>query len=262
MKKIQFWYYLLLIIVFLYCLQTFCFSAINPSVMIETNLGNMVIELYPAQAPKTVDNFLYYVNTGFYNNLIFHRVISGFMIQSGGYYLQGNYIYTRTPTHPSIINESYNGLSNLRGTIAMARTADSNSATSQFFINQVDNIFLDRAHASDGHGYCVFGYVKEGMDVVDAIASVPTYNIDPAFEDFPYPPIIISSAYVIPCESKDCSNYINDSYVNLKDFTFFANQWGAKNCNSSNVFCGNRDLDYNGKCDIEDLYIFADNWLQ
>ena len=118
------------------------FSAQNPRVVLETNFGNIVIELYPDEAPITVDNFLGYVNSGFYNGLLFHRVIPGFMIQGGGYYLDGYTIIPRTPINGPIINESYNGLSNLRGTIAMARTIDPDSATSQFYINHVDNLFL------------------------------------------------------------------------------------------------------------------------
>jgi peptidyl-prolyl cis-trans isomerase A (cyclophilin A) len=245
------------------CLQAVCLSAVNnPRVVLETNLGNMVIELFSSQAPITVDNFLGYVNSGFYDYLLFHRVIPGFMIQGGAYYLDGYAIYYWPPDQPPIINESYNGLSNLRGTIAMARSSDPNSATSQFFINEVNNPFLDRANAADGFGYCVFGQVIQGMDVVDDINQVPTCNVDPSLPDFPCdPPVVIYAAYVLPCSSPDCSNFNSDEKVNFEDFAFFALQWMDTDCNSANDFCGQRDLDYNGAVDIDDFAIFADNWL-
>jgi len=147
----------------------------NNQFLIETNLGSITIELDPTNAPVTAENFARYVDDGFYDGTdgqgatIFHRVIDGFMIQGGGFTESG----TQKSTHASIAIESNNGLSNLRGTVAMARTSDPNSATSQFFINHVDNDFLDYASASNP-GYAVFGEVIEGLDVVDAIAVVQT----------------------------------------------------------------------------------------
>jgi cyclophilin family peptidyl-prolyl cis-trans isomerase len=237
----------------------------NPVVVLETNRGNIFIELFPADAPITVDNFLGYVNSGFYDFLLFHRVINGFMIQGGGYYTDGTYFY-EPATGPPIINESYNGLSNLRGTIAMARGDDPNSATSQFFINHADNLFLDRANAVDGFGYCVFGQVVEGMDVVDVIAASPVvdyypqYPNDP-FNTIPYPFIGIYTAYVLPCSSPECSDFSGDSKVNFEDFAVLALQWMDNDCNSANDFCGGRDLNYSGNCDVSDVGIFVGNWL-
>ena len=146
-------------------------DAANPRVQLETNQGNIVIELYPQNAPKTVDNFLYYVNNGFYDGTIFHRVIKGFMIQGGGFSVD----MRQKPTQSPISNEADNGLKNERGTIAMARTNQPDSATSQFFINTVDNGPLDhRSKTAQGWGYCVFGKVVSGMDVVDAIENGST----------------------------------------------------------------------------------------
>lgn len=138
-----------------------------PRVVIETNMGDIVLELHPDKAPKTVDNFLTYVDEGYYKNLLFHRVIKGFMIQGGGFPPGAR--APKKPTHPPVVNESEKAGKNVRGTISMARTADVNSATTQFFINTVDNRMLD--YPSNG-GYTVFGHVVEGMDVVDRIADV------------------------------------------------------------------------------------------
>ena len=143
----------------------------NPTVLLETTSGDILIELYADKAPATVENFLKYVNEGFYANTIFHRVIKGFMIQGGGM----NMKMEEKATHAPIKNEADNGLANERGTIAMARTRDPHSATAQFFINLVDNDFLDfKAPTPQHFGYCVFGEVVEGMDVVDQIAAVKT----------------------------------------------------------------------------------------
>lgn len=138
----------------------------GPKVLLQTNMGNIVVQLNPKAAPATVRNFLAYVKSGFYNGTIFHRVIDGFMIQGGGY----NQKFRKKRTRAAIKLEAQNGLSNMRGTIAMARTSDPNSATSQFFINVVDNKNLD----SYGGGYAVFGRVISGMKVVDAIRKLPT----------------------------------------------------------------------------------------
>jgi peptidyl-prolyl cis-trans isomerase A (cyclophilin A) len=166
--------------------------AANPRVKLETTKGTIVIELEPAKASITVGNFLDYVKEGFYDGTIFHRVIPNFMIQGGGFTAKMEHKSTRKP----IVNESSNGLANARGTIAMARTSDPNSASSQFFINLVNNSFLDKANASDGVGYCVFGKVVEGMKVVDAIAAVPTGDVGPN-QNVPLQPIVITKATVI-----------------------------------------------------------------
>jgi peptidyl-prolyl cis-trans isomerase B (cyclophilin B) len=144
-----------------------------PKVALETDKGRIVIELYPDKAPKTVKNFLDYVDAGQYGNTIFHRVIPGFMIQGGGMSVS----MKEKPTRPPIKNEADNGLKNQRGTLAMARTQVPDSATAQFFINTVDNDFLNFKDKSvQGWGYAVFGKVVEGMDVVDAIEKVKTGN--------------------------------------------------------------------------------------
>ncbi len=158
----------------------------NPIVVIETLLGDIKIELYPDKAPITVENFLKYVEDGFYDGLIFHRVIPNFVIQGGGFDENLNY---KIPTYPPIKNEAKNGLRNIRGTIAMARTTDINSATSQFFINMSDNYQLDHeTDTPDKYGYAVFGRVVEGMDVVEKIARVPTRTIK-GYDDVPIDPI-------------------------------------------------------------------------
>jgi cyclophilin family peptidyl-prolyl cis-trans isomerase len=142
----------------------------NPVVIIETNHGTIKAELFADKAPITVKNFMAYVDDQHYDGTIFHRVIDGFMIQGGGFDKDLN----QKKTKESIKNESANGLTNLRGTLAMARTPEPDSATSQFFINVVDNDMLNKASARDGVGYCVFGRVTEGMDVVDKIKVVRT----------------------------------------------------------------------------------------
>lgn len=167
-------------------------KAANPVVVLETSMGDITVELYQGSAPKTVANFLEYVKAGFYKDTIFHRVIKGFMIQGGGLDAQ----MKQKPTRPPIENEATNGEKNLRGTIAMARTADLNSATAQFFINTVNNAFLDhRTETRDGFGYCVFGKVIAGMDVVDKIESSPTGNTG-MYRDVPKSPIVIKNVKV------------------------------------------------------------------
>lgn len=146
-------------------------QAENPKVLMKTTKGDITIELYPDKAPKTVENFLSYVDDRFYDGTIFHRVIKGFMIQGGGFTAD----FTKKSTKPPIENEADNGLQNKKGTIAMARTMEINSATSQFFINLVDNPSLNyRDETARGYGYCVFGKVTDGMDVVEAIGDVET----------------------------------------------------------------------------------------
>ena len=161
-------------------------------VKLQTSMGNIVIELDEQAAPVTVKNFLGYVEAGFYDGTIFHRVIPGFMIQGGGFTEQ----MTRKETRDPIINEAKNGLSNMRGTTAMARTSNPNSATSQFFINHSDNEFLNYIDENKA-GYAVFGKVTEGMDIVDAIASVKTATRN-GMDDVPVEPVTIQSAKVVP----------------------------------------------------------------
>ncbi|MCS6850103.1 MAG: peptidylprolyl isomerase [Gemmataceae bacterium] len=157
-------------------------------VIMKTSLGTIKIELYPDKAPITVKNFLDYVDEKFYDGTIFHRVIPNFMIQGGGFEPG----MKPKKTRGEIKNESSNGLQNMRGTIAMARTSAPDSATSQFFINVKDNDFLDKANARDGVGYCVFGKVIEGMDVVDKIKNVPTASRG-GHGDVPVKDVIIES---------------------------------------------------------------------
>lgn len=151
--------------------QTAAAAQNNPHVVLKTNFGEIEIELYADKAPRSVENFLTYVDEGFYTDTAFHRVIDGFMIQGGGYTRD----YKRKPTHAPVHNEANNGLKNERGTIAMARTYEPHSATSQFFINVADNDFLNHtAPTPDGWGYTVFGKVVRGMDVVDTIRKLRT----------------------------------------------------------------------------------------
>jgi cyclophilin family peptidyl-prolyl cis-trans isomerase len=151
----------------------------NPIVVVDTSLGSFKMELYPDKAPKTVKNFLDYVDDKFYDGTVFHRIIPTFMIQGGGYEKGMKEKKTKEP----IQNESDNGLSNTRGSVAMARTNEPNSATAQFYVNVKDNDFLDRAKARDRVGYCVFGKVIEGMEVVDKIKDVKTGANDIPSED-------------------------------------------------------------------------------
>jgi peptidyl-prolyl cis-trans isomerase A (cyclophilin A) len=160
-------------------------------VRLATNSGDIVVQLDHEKAPKTTDNFLQYVRAGHYDGTIFHRVIENFMIQGGGYKED----LSEKPTRPPIPLESRNGLSNARGTLAMARTSAPDSATSQFFVNVTDNSFLDQARSPDGNGYAVFGKVVEGMDVVDKIRRVPTQASGP-HTNAPVTPVIIRKATV------------------------------------------------------------------
>ena len=162
----------------------------NPSVRMTTSQGTITLELYPDKAPKTVENFLAYVDSGFYAGTTFHRVIEGFMIQGGGFTED----MKKKPTRDPIDNEADNGLKNDRGTIAMARTAIPDSATAQFFINHKDNAFLNHTGKTPrGWGYAVFGKVTDGMEVVDAIAKVPTGAKGPFPKDVPDTPVVIES---------------------------------------------------------------------
>jgi len=165
-------------------------GAENPKVILDTTKGQITIELYPGKAPETVKNFLAYVDGGFYNGTIFHRVIPNFMIQGGGFASD----MQQKPTRPPIKIESDNGLKNERGTIAMARTQDPNSATAQFFINSADNAFLNfTAKTVQGWGYAVFGKVVQGMEVLDEISKVKT-GAKGMHRDVPADPIVITNA--------------------------------------------------------------------
>ena len=161
-----------------------------PRVRLETTMGNIVVELDAARAPKSVENFVAYVDDGFYDGTIFHRVIEDFMIQGGGFTPE----LSRKPARAPIRNEADNGLKNTRGSIAMARTRDPHSATAQFFINVVDNPGLDFTAPNErGFGYAVFGRVVEGMDVVDRIRTQPT-GVRGRYRDVPESPIVINRA--------------------------------------------------------------------
>lgn len=211
-------------------------AADNPQVTLQISggvTGTIVLELYPEQAPVTVANFIDYVQSGFYDGLIFHRVIAGFMIQGGGFDPDLN----QMTTGPAIINESSNRLSHVRGTIAMARTTYADSATSQFFINTVDNAFLDYGYiARDPYsgyyytqvGYCVFGEVISGMSVVDAIAAVATQT-EGSMQNVPVTDVIIQSATVTleapVCAAQPEGDTNGDCRVDLGDLLVTAQNW-------------------------------------
>jgi cyclophilin family peptidyl-prolyl cis-trans isomerase len=177
-----------------------CWSALgalaapNPQVEFRTNVGSFVVELYPDKAPATVENFLRYVNDGFYTGTIFHRVIPGFVVQGGGFTKD----YQQKPTREAIKIEAANGLKNETATLAMARTSDPNSATSQFFINLANNGFLDhRAPTPRDYGYAVFGRVVKGMDVVQKIAAIPTGAAGPLPAEVPKQTVIVEDVKVL-----------------------------------------------------------------
>jgi len=172
--------------------------AADPQVDIKTSAGTIRVELYPAKAPKTVENFLQYVKDGHYNGTIFHRVIDGFMIQGGGF--EGS--YRQKPTRGGVQNEAKNGLKNDAGTIAMARTPDPHSASAQFFINVNNNDFLNPERAPDGWGYAVFGKVVSGMDVVTKIAKTPTGAAGPFRSDVPKQAVLIESVTLVEAKKK------------------------------------------------------------
>lgn len=189
MKKIAFYYLLLSALL----ITSTWAAAPNPKVRLETNKGNIVIELNQKAAPQTVKNFLTYTREGFYNGTIFHRVIKGFMIQGGGMTADMKQKDTNSP----VPNEADNGLKNTKGTLAMARTGNPHSATAQFFINTVNNPSLDHTQKNpQGWGYCVFGKVVEGMDVVMSIEQSPTTSKFP-HQNVPATPILIKKATII-----------------------------------------------------------------
>jgi peptidyl-prolyl cis-trans isomerase A (cyclophilin A)/peptidyl-prolyl cis-trans isomerase B (cyclophilin B) len=170
----------------------------DPQVDLRTSVGTIRLELYPAKAPKTVENFLQYVREGHYNGTVFHRVIDGFMIQGGGFDAKFSQKKTRAPITNEAQGGIKSGLKNEVGTIAMARTADPNSATAQFFINVGDNSFLNWGDPrSDGNGYAVFGRVVSGIDVMNQIAKLPTGSGGPFPRDVPKTPVMIESVTVV-----------------------------------------------------------------
>ena len=176
-----------LILASIACVVSFAAAAANPQIEIRTNMGAVTVELYPENAPVTVENFLQYVKTGHYDGTVFHRVIPGFMIQGGGFTPDMREKATRAP----IKNEAGNGLRHAAGMLAMARTPDPHSASAQFFINLDENPALDfRAPTREGYGYCVFGKVVSGMDVVNRIAKVTT-GAKPGHNDVPLKPVVI-----------------------------------------------------------------------
>ena len=168
----------------------------NPRALIKTSLGDITVELDAAKAPKSVENFITYAKDGFYDGTVFHRVIGNFMIQGGGFTPD----LQQKPTRPSIQNEAKNGLSNKRGTLAMARTPDPNSATAQFFVNLVDNRNLDFVsdERAETWGYAVFGKVVAGMDTVDKIAATPTGPKGPFRSDVPTTDVVIEKVEILP----------------------------------------------------------------
>jgi len=254
------WRLVISLLLFLQPLAFCASSNSNPKVIMQTNFGDITIELFPKEAPVTTDNFLKYTNTHFYDGLLFHRVIENFMIQGGGFFLEDLTIYQAAPD-PPIINESYNNISNLRGTIAMARTADPNSATSQFFINHIDNLFLDYQDPNNV-GYCVFAKVTSDMAVIDAIAQTPTIYVSSSLQNFPYNPTVdINSASVLPCWLASCSDLNYDGFVNLNDLATFASHWTQNECKSQNNFCSGTDLNYDGTTDTADMQFLLENWL-
>lgn len=223
--------------------------------------GDIIIELDPDKAPETVTNFLNYVRSGFYDGLIFHRVISDFMIQSGGFDTD---MAKKTPNAP-IKNESLNRLPNLIATIAMARTTYADTATSEFFINVADNSFLDYDSAIYNYytgqphaqiGYCVFGNVVSGMDVVNAIAALPTTD------DRPNDDVIIQTATITSterlCLEKMKGDLDGDCDVDSADLMTFAKQWLNPKCQG----CYSGDLNADGEVDLADYAKISANWMR
>lgn len=170
--------------------------AAAPKVLFKTTMGDFTVELNPEKAPKSVDNFLEYVKSGFYDGTAFHRVVDNFMVQGGGFTKE----LKHKPTRPAIQNEANNGLSNIRGSLAMARTMDPHSGTAQFFINVVDNSRIDYSGDQNARtwGYAVFGKVISGMDVIDKIKVLPTGAMGPFLSEVPTPLVLIEKAEVLP----------------------------------------------------------------
>jgi peptidyl-prolyl cis-trans isomerase A (cyclophilin A) len=190
---------LLSILAIAFSAAAFAATPPNPEVELRTNMGTIVLEVYHENAPVTVENFLKYVKDGYYNGTIFHRVIPGFMIQAGGFTSD---MHENSTRYPPIKNEAGNGIRNAPGVVSMARTADPNSATSQFFINLVENPSLDfRAPTREGYGYAPLGRVVQGMEIVNRIAQVPTAKRG-VHENVPVKPVIIERARVLEKTSR------------------------------------------------------------
>jgi cyclophilin family peptidyl-prolyl cis-trans isomerase len=279
-------------------------SAVNPQVTLHITgavTGDIVLEIYADKAPVTAANFLTYVRTGFYDGLIFHRVLSGFMIQGGGF----DPDLVQKTAGGEIKNESYNGLSNLRGTLAMARQIAPHTASSQFFINHADNLFLDYGPvAYDNYdnayimaGYCVFGKVLSGLDVVDAIALLTTksdtgmVNDEPVnMDDVPEDDVIIHAVvtldpgvcalagqgdingdctvdlldFMILAEhwlyGKIAADIDVDGKVNFDDYAILSSHWMEQNCAAPD-WCAGADINKNGSVDAPDVLMLAERWL-
>jgi cyclophilin family peptidyl-prolyl cis-trans isomerase len=215
-------------------------EADNPRVVIITTFGDIGVELFEADAPITVENFLHYADTGFYDWTFIHRTVNTgiYVVQCGIYVYNYNYgtVFPKTPDLDPIINESYNGLSNLRGTIAMARGSDPDSATSQFYFNQLDNTQLDKANYPDGYGYCVFGKVLNGMDLIDSFIQLP--HVDPN---------LVSGLTEVPVYvDQDGALYLVEI---VKVVRAPAGSWLKA------------DINYDGIVDEQDIAEVCDNWL-
>jgi peptidyl-prolyl cis-trans isomerase B (cyclophilin B) len=244
---------ILLFLIFTAICCSSVYGAGYPRVLMHTNFGDITLELYNDKAPITVENFLQYVRTGFYDQMIFHRVIPDFMIQGGGYYID-SYLnpYNDWWTRPPIINESYNGLSNLRGTIAMARTDDPNSATSEFFINLKDN-----GSAATGFDYCVFGHVISDMNVIDAIADVNQGFFNRYLLNYPRPiPVFIYYAKLLTPGYWINADINNDGIVNVADIALIAANWKKTGTNLAG------DLNQSNVVDMKDIAVYSQHWLE
>jgi cyclophilin family peptidyl-prolyl cis-trans isomerase len=244
-------------------------SAANPQVTLHITgaaTGDIVLELYQDKAPVTVANFIAYTQSGFYNGLVFHRVINNFMIQGGGF--DQSLVQKTTGLLAPIINESSNRLPNVRGTLAMARTFAPDTATSQFFINQVDNTSLDYgAIAYDGSsnaytkvGYCVFGQVISGMALVDTIAALPTTTVG-SLLNVPVNNVVIQTVTLNTgvCATKLVGDIDGDCRVDMADFALMAQNWLM--CNSITTVSAGGDISGDGKVDYADLALLAEQWL-
>jgi cyclophilin family peptidyl-prolyl cis-trans isomerase len=230
--------------------------------------GSITIELYTDKAPITCANFIKYVQSGFYNNLIFHRVIDGFMIQTGGY---DQSLVRRTPTYPSIINESSNRISNRRYTVAMARTPSADSASSEFFINDANNTFLNYGYVTYDYqnnptaviGYSVFGEVVGGKNIVDSISAVLTQTVG-SMQNVPITAIKIQSISVTVqgpvCAEKFAGDVDGDCRVDLNDFAIMAADWLQSNSLAVCAYTIVGDLNYDCTVNFKDVAMLAQNW--
>lgn len=297
MKKV---FLLLCLFYLVFCCASSLADPNNPRVIISSLFGDIAVELFPDDAPISTENFLHYVTTGFYNSTIIHRTVTPLqggigISQGGGFYFSGGSVQYKPPDRPGIINESYNGLSNTRGTIAMARTPDPNSATSQFFINQIDNTYFDKANNPDGFGYCVFGKVLSGMDIIDYVTYLPHIadtNLTLGMKEVPYYhtlngydyPIYIWEAFVAPEGYWFKADFNYDGIVDEKDLTLIIDNWlgtaqlgdmevvgnidftefakFAKSWRRTSVWYREipSDIDNSGQVNFKDFALFAQDW--